>query len=244
MMQAVFISDLHLTPDAPLITQRFYAFLRWAARNTRSVFILGDFFHAWPGDDALDSWSLDVLRHVAWLGRQGVQVAFMSGNRDFLVGERVLQAAGMQRLREPCVLALGHERVLLVHGDGYCTRDRAHQRFRRLTRHRWFSRVFLSLPYAWRAKCVRQVRQQSQQRQQQRNIEVDTSIDVPLMLIQMTAMGVRTVIHGHTHQPGLTRHTFQGETYAHYILSDWDDAPALLCYNKAGFFEFLSLNEV
>ncbi len=236
MIDAVFISDLHLHPDENAITKRFEGFVTWAATSTRSVYILGDFFHVWPGDDALDEWSGAIADRLAWLTAQGVSVYFMPGNRDFLLGEDFAKRAGVMTLTEPSVIQMGDERVLLVHGDRYCTLDKGHQWLRRLTRNRHFSKLFLRLPLALRSKLVHTVRNASQAGRYKLAAHMDV---VPaVMLDHMRQYSVKTVIHGHTHKPGLTTHDYCGASYQQYVLSDWDANPLILCYNESKRFYF------
>jgi len=230
LMDAVFISDLHLHPDEVLITERFYAFIEWAAKNTQTVYILGDFFHAWPGDEALDPWSQGIAEQLASLVARGVAVYYMHGNRDFLLGQRFADQAGFQIITEPYIITLGDELVLLMHGDGYCTRDKGHQWLRWLTRNRVFKRLFLSLPYRFRANVVNQVRKHSQTNRHK--LASDMDVVASSMIRHMDQCNVTTLVHGHTHKPGLTTHQHQGLLYEQYVLSDWDDNPLILCYDK------------
>ena len=242
MIDAVFISDLHLHPEEDDITKRFQRFIEWAASNTKAVYILGDFFHAWPGDDALDSWSEAIAERLMWLTSQGVQLNYMHGNRDFLIGPRFAKLAGMTILTEPTVIQLGDTSVLLVHGDRYCTRDKGHQWLRRLTRNALFPRLFLCLPYFIRSKIVSKVRQHSQTNRSKAPIYMD--IVVPDMLEHMQQMHVSILVHGHIHKPGLTTHEHQGKSYQQYVLSDWDDNPLLMCYHSANGFYFSRFLEI
>ncbi len=236
MLDAVFISDLHLHPDESVITSRFYQFIKWAALNTQSVYILGDFFHVWPGDDALDEWSASIAKQLAWLAAQGVTLYFMPGNRDFLLGDHFLALACVKRLVEPMIITLNNERILLVHGDRYCTQDKGHQWLRRLTRNRIFPWFFLRLSYALRNRLVNKVRQHSQANRRKSLSQMDV---VPLcMLSHMDQLQVKVVIHGHTHKPGLTTHDYNGTQYRQYVLSDWDDSPHILCYDKPMSFYY------
>jgi len=235
VIEAVFISDLHLHPEETAITERFHRFITWAAANTRSVYILGDFFHVWPGDDALDSWSGAIVERLAWLAAQGVALYFMSGNRDFLVGNCFATRAGVKILTEPTIVLLGDERVLLVHGDRYCTLDKGHQWLRRLTRNRIFPMIFLRLPLTLRERLVNTVRQASQANRSKPASEMDVVPSV--MLDHIKRLKVTTVVHGHTHKPGLTTHDYNGDAYRQYVLSDWDDNPLIMCYNVSlGFY--------
>ncbi|MGQ3887772.1 UDP-2,3-diacylglucosamine diphosphatase [Legionella sp. CNM-1927-20] len=236
MLEAVFISDLHLHPNEDVIYQRFEKFISWAAINTRTVYILGDFFHAWAGDDTLEEWSLSIAKALKSLVDQGVSIFFMPGNRDFLIGKRFTTLAGMTLLPEPTIISLADRPILLVHGDRYCIYDEAHQRFRKLTRNALFTALFLSIPKIIRQKMVNRVRQHSQNN----HIKSATimAVEPKAMLNHMRKHQVKTLIHGHTHQPGLTTHAFQGDLFEQYVLSDWDDKPQILCYHRSKGFYF------
>ena len=236
MIEAVFISDLHLHPKEIAITERFNQFISWAATHTKAVYILGDFFHVWPGDDALDDWSHSIAERLTWLTQQGVSLYFMAGNRDFLLGKRFATLAGMTQLTEPTVVTFGDERVLLVHGDRYCTRDKGHQRLRLLTRNRLFSFLFLRLSYAFRVNLVNKVRDHSQSNRTKPSDWMDVVHDG--MLRHMKQLNVSIVVHGHTHKPGLTTYNDGKADFRQYVLSDWDDNPLLLCYHKSEGFYF------
>ncbi|STX51700.1 UDP-2,3-diacylglucosamine hydrolase [Legionella busanensis] len=236
MLEAVFISDLHLHPNEELIYNRFKSFIRWAAINTRTVYILGDFFHAWAGDDTLEEWSIAVAAALKSLVNQGINVFFMHGNRDFLVGRQFAAKAGMTLLKEPTIITLVDKPVLLVHGDRYCIYDKAHQRFRKLTRNDLFVTLFSFIPRRIRQKMVNRVRQHSQNNRTKSTAMM--AIEPKAMLSHMQQHQVKTLIHGHTHQPGLVKHTFQGDQFEQYVLSDWDDKPQILCYHKAKGFYF------
>lgn len=238
-MRAVFISDLHLNPDQPEITARFFRFIDWAAENTAALYILGDFFHAWPGDDGLDPWSQEIIQRLNNLSRQGVALYYMHGNRDFLIGEVLAQQAGFTLLKDPCVIYLNHQAVLLSHGDSYCTADVSHQYFRMLTRNRAFKWLFMKLPFKMRSKMVMSVRRMSENNRQKPQQIMDV---VPAALLKsMKKFQTKILIHGHTHKPGLTSHELGEVTYHQYVLSDWDDAPRLLCYDDKRCFYFTQI---
>ncbi len=241
MIDAVFISDLHLHPQEDAITERFYQFIKWAATNTKKVYILGDFFHVWPGDDALDAWSDSIAERLSWLASQGVTLYFMHGNRDFLLGPRFAKRACMALLKEPTVITLGETNVLLVHGDRYCTDDKGHQWLRRLTRNVIFSTLFLALPYKIRANLVNKVRKHSQTNRRKSVGYMD--IVAEDMLQHMQIMQTHVVVHGHIHKPGCVRHDYYGAVYQQYVLSDWDDNPFMMCYDVPNGFYFKRLLE-
>jgi UDP-2,3-diacylglucosamine hydrolase len=241
MNEAVFISDLHLHPDQVDILDKFRKFVSWAAQNTRSLYILGDFLHVWPGDDALDAWTEEIVRLVAGLSEQGIPVFFMAGNRDFLIGSTFLHKAKMQRLADPSLIHLGAQPVLLSHGDAYCTQDTSHQWFRRLTRNAWFRYLFLRLPYSIRQSLVGQVRHYSQHNTRKLPVTLQT---VPEAMQQdLRRFAANILIHGHTHQPGLRIHQKGSSSWEEYTLSDWDEIPSILCYNESQY-QFIKLSEV
>lgn len=238
LLEAVFISDLHLHPDNQAITNRWMRFIAWAATHTKALYILGDFFHVWAGDDALNAWSRSIAQQLAWLAQQGVSVSFMAGNRDFLLGSQFANLAHLTLLKEPWVITLGDEPVLLVHGDRYCTRDTGHQCLRLLTRNQWFSAFFLRLPLQIRLKLVNNVRKRSQSNRRNYHESPDWMDVVPKTILRhMKRHKVLKLVHGHTHKPGL-KLLGTPAIVQQYVLSDWDDNPLLLCYDKSKGFYF------
>ncbi|OGV40926.1 MAG: UDP-2,3-diacylglucosamine diphosphatase [Legionellales bacterium RIFCSPHIGHO2_12_FULL_42_9] len=237
MLDAVFISDLHLNSCEPQLISRFDAFIAWALDNTRAVYVLGDLFHVWAGDDCVDAWSLAIAHQFQHLAGRGIQLYFMPGNRDFLLGSSFAKQAGFQLLHDPTVITLDGQSILLAHGDAYCILDKAHQRFRCLTRNAWFMSFFLSIPAKWRARLVGKVRAQSQRNRNKSPLVWDV---VPKALIKdMRCYHLHTLIHGHIHKPGLRQHQRDDGNYRQFVLSDWDDTPQILIYNKTTGFEFI-----
>lgn len=236
MNEAIFISDLHLHPELLSLTTRFEQWVHWALQNTRSVYILGDFFHAWAGDDTLDQWSLQISALLAQFHQQQIPVYFMVGNRDFLLGQRFAEVAKVTMIREPKVVQFGDYKTLLVHGDRYCVLDKAHQWFRRVTRNTWFSRCFLFLPRALRLRIVSQVRRRSQSRY----LPDEKMMVVPEVLgHEANQYQVNMVIHGHTHRPMRVQHHYCSHYFEQIVLSDWEEKPAILCYNESKAFHYL-----
>lgn len=232
---AMFISDLHLHPNEPKITKNFLDFCIWARGKTKVIYILGDFLHAWPGDDAIDDWSKKITSALADLVSSGIKIYFMSGNRDFLIGEKFLKQAKVCELLEPTVINLGSEKVLLVHGDRYCTDDISHQMLRILTRNQLFKRLFLKIPFKYRNKIVNKVRQYSIDHTKLKGniLTIPKSISSHLHKFKLN-----TVIHGHTHTPGLITHNDKYGVFYQYILSDWDEKPMIMCYNQTNKFYY------
>jgi UDP-2,3-diacylglucosamine hydrolase len=240
MNEAVFISDLHLHPEQPEILEKFRQFLIWAKDNTRTLYILGDFLHVWAGDDDLNAWSEDIATLLANLAQHQISVFFMPGNRDFLIGHTFLKKANMQLLPDPTLIHLGSQAVLLSHGDAYCTQDWSHQYFRCLTRNRWFRWVFLKLPHAFRHNLVNQIRSYSQNNTQKSLGKMDT---VPAAMHKdIQRFSADVLIHGHTHRPGLRKYDHDGKIWDEFTLSDWDENPQILCYNKSEY-RFMLIHE-
>jgi len=230
---AVFISDLHLHPEDPAIYARWENFLRWAPEHTQVIYILGDFFHVWAGDDAMTPWNHAIAKQLADLVAGGIVIYWMAGNRDFLLGKQFCALAKITQIPDPYVLNLDQESILLTHGDAYCTKDKGHQWLRRLTRNRGFINAFLHLPLVWRQRLVQKVRTYSAQNRQKPRASL--AIVAEVMLRQMAKYHTKIVIHGHIHQPGRITH---GECLQ-YVLSDWDDTPLILCYDYTKGFVFI-----
>lgn len=233
MIEAVFISDLHLHPQEFKIQQYFNEFIQWAKSNAvEKVYILGDFFHAWAGDDSLDDWSRNIALQIAEMNKSNIKLFHMAGNRDFLLGDKFAQLANWTVIKEPAVIQLGTQNILLVHGDRYCTRDRSHQWFRWITRNKWFVRFFLLLPLKYRHKLVNTVRQHSKNTPKN---YLDLDAVESEVLYHMKNTKVNFLIHGHTHK---AKKSVYPENRIRYVLSDWDDKPKFLCYDGSKGFYF------
>jgi UDP-2,3-diacylglucosamine hydrolase len=242
MIEAVFISDLHLSPHEPAISSRFSSFIEWAKANVKAVYILGDFIHVWAGDDTLDDWSKGIAQQLSSLTENGIDVYYMHGNRDFLLGQRFLKLANTKLLPDPYILTLGNQQVLLTHGDQYCTLDKGHQWLRTLTRNKLFPSLFLMLPTWLRKRIVMNVRHCSQNASSKTKEQL--SIVVKDMLSNMRENRVNTIIHGHIHTPGTNEYKDRQDSFTQYVLSDWDDTPQLMCYYLTNGFKFETPGEL
>ncbi len=216
-----FISDVHLAAEEPQTAQAWLQYL--AAARADAVFILGDLFEVWIGDDQLDAPSAFVSRCIDGLRALSQRCALhlMHGNRDFLLGERLMQAAGAQLLDDPTVLVLGQERVLLSHGDALCLDDAAYLAFRQQVRSPDWQQAFLARPLAERQALARQLRQQSQQQQAERHAQGlgYADVDDAEALAWLQGHHASLMVHGHTHRPA--RHALASGR-AREVLSDWD----------------------
>lgn len=220
--RALFVSDVHLQAGMPGTTQAFLAFLSTHARQTRALYLLGDLFEYWAGDDDIDSpyqrRIVDAIRDVA---DAGVAVSWIAGNRDFLVGEGFAAATGASLLPDPSIIDFDGYPLVLSHGDAACTDDAAYMQFRELVRSDAWQRQFLAMPLAERKQAIEGMRQQSKAALRDKPAEImDVNEDAVAAMFENAQAHV--MIHGHTHRPA--RHlTGHGAGYrARYVLPDWD----------------------
>ena len=238
-IDVVFISDLHLHPEDHDIQERFNQFLEWARVSVKKIYILGDLFHVWAGDDSINDWSRGIAQQLFALKETGISLYYMHGNRDFLLGKVFGRLAGWTVLPEPSIIDLGKGKIMLAHGDRYCTKDIAHQRFRMLTRNRVFSALFLMLPLHYRERLVNQVRKRSQENQSSVMEKIDVVAES--VVKHMTRYKVTQLIHGHTHKPDIIKYNYKLAQLTRYVLSDWDDRPKLLCYDNTMGLYFMQI---
>ncbi len=215
------ISDLHLQEERPDITRAFLDLLDGRARHAEALYILGDFFEAWIGDDAMTPFQTTICQALRALSDSGTQVYLMHGNRDFLIGEAFCQAAGCTLLSDPSVVQLGGEPVLLMHGDSLCTLDLAYMKMRRYLRNPVSLWILRHLPLSTRQKLARKLRSESkaQTRMKANDIVDVTPEEVPRVMAQY---GVRTLVHGHTHRPAIHKLVVDEQPARRIVLGDWD----------------------
>ncbi len=231
-----FISDLHLAEHTPRAFDAWAAHLR--STDADAVYILGDLFEAWVGDDmaahGFEARCMSVLSDAA----RRIEVGFMAGNRDFLVGDALLESAGVTRLVDPTLIDAFGVRVLVSHGDALCLDDVAYQRFRSVARRPVVQRAFLGLPLSWRTSAARRIRLRSaaKPRTPRRSSPID--LDRDATLASARASDATTVVHGHTHAPG--EHEI-APGVRRLVLTDWElDAAEpvraeVLRWTRAGF---------
>jgi UDP-2,3-diacylglucosamine hydrolase len=220
----LFISDLHLDASRPDITAQFLDFLRTDAREAKAVYILGDLFETWIGDDDPDADKQRIQTALRELTAAGVPCFVMHGNRDFLIGEQFLRITGCQLLQDPTTVVLDGERVLLLHGDLLCTVDHAYQRLRRLTRNRFAQWLLRRLSLKRRLAMAAALRAQSQQhiaktKEQQREAIMD--VNASAVSETFKANRVHRMIHGHTHRPAVHPLAIDGQAATRIVLGDW-----------------------
>jgi UDP-2,3-diacylglucosamine hydrolase len=214
----LFLSDLHLSESIPKTVAAFEHFVRVTADQADSVFILGDLFEYWVGDDMLaEPFPAKMAALMHTLSERGIALYVMHGNRDFLLGKRFMRAAGAVWLPDPFVITAFGSKIALAHGDALCTADRGYQIFRRFARNRLAQLLFLAWPFRWRRALAERMRSKSEAGRER----------PPLPRYDVTQHGVdalfkasrtKTMIHGHTHRPA--RHTDADRV--RYVLPDWD----------------------
>jgi UDP-2,3-diacylglucosamine hydrolase len=230
----LFISDLHLDGSRPEITGLFLKFLQEEARRASSLYILGDFFEAWIGDDDDDPHHAQVLAGLKDLTRTGVPVSLMHGNRDFLIGTRFAERTGVKLLADPTVLDLYGTPTLLMHGDTLCTDDAEYQMVRRMLRDPAWQREYLAKPIPERRAIAAQARAQSKAHTA---AQAEYIMDVNQKAVEavMTKHGVTRLIHGHTHRPAVHRFkTADGKAMERIVLGDWYEQSSKLTWNEDG----------
>ncbi len=226
-MRILLISDLHLSAQTPEQNQYFLAFLRHTANGSDAIYILGDLFEIWLGDDAMAPELEPFVTAMRQLSDAGTQIYFMHGNRDFLIGETFAKACGCQLLGETALIELAGQATLLMHGDQLCTDDRDYQIFRRQVRDPGWQAHFLTRPISERLALARQARDQSQQ-QTREKIEAIMDVNQETVAKFMREHGVKRLVHGHTHRPGIHEFDLDGQAAQRIVLGDWAPRPSLL----------------
>ncbi|MFZ0219956.1 MAG: UDP-2,3-diacylglucosamine diphosphatase [Candidatus Aquirickettsiella sp.] len=222
-MSTLFISDLHLGCDQAAITQLFLNFLRQQAQQAEALYILGDLFASWIGDDNLSAYNQTIIAALAELTASGVTTYFMPGNRDFLVGKDFIQQTGCIYLADPTVIDLYGTATLLTHGDSWCTLDKHYLRYRRWSRYPLWQFLFLHLPLLWRQKIALYLRGD---REHSCTVRDRAKYDVvmPDLLAYLITCYPNTqqIIHGHTHLPSIQLVKQTDNTWIkRFVLSDW-----------------------
>lgn len=239
-MTTLFISDLHLEPERPEITRLFGDFIDGEARGAEALYILGDLFEAWVGDDDPSDTGAFVASKLRALVDRGVPVHFQHGNRDFLVGRDFAQRAGVALLPENAVVMLHGKPALLMHGDTLCTEDVAYQAFRAQTRDPAWRAQFLAQPLAARLAFAAQARAASLQRQQamkqddRAQFETVTDVSPDAVRETFARYGIDTIIHGHTHRPAIHAVDVDGRNCERIVLGDWYTQGSLLRVDSDG----------
>lgn len=240
MAYTLFISDLHLSAEHPRSTELFLRFAAETAPGAEALYILGDLFEYWAGDDDLDDpFHQRICATLRGLGKQGTRIYIMHGNRDFLMEEELGSACDATLLDDPTLLDLYGTPTLLTHGDTLCTGDVEYQQFRKLVRDERWQAQFLAQPLAQRKALIAQMREQSKSGKQEKAMEImdvsDTAVDDLLRRYHYPRL-----IHGHTHRPARHLHQPDGHVCERWVLGDWDAAEAsILRCDAAGLSQLV-----
>lgn len=227
------ISDLHLEEERPDITRAFLRFLETRAARAEALYILGDFFEVWVGDDGMSPYQHEIASALRLLSDKGTRIYLMHGNRDFMIGKAFCREAGCTLLPDLHIAELGGQRVLLMHGDTLCTRDEGYMRLRRWLRNPVSLFILHHLPLAKRQKLAQKLRSSSKEETRMKASDI---VDVtPEAVVEaMRGHRVRTLIHGHTHRPASHRLQIDGEPARRIVLGDWDRQGWALQIDESG----------
>jgi len=233
MQEILFISDLHLSESSPHITDLFLQFVATRAPKADVLYILGDFFDAWVGDDDTSELSLTCIHALQRLRKNATDIYFMHGNRDFLVGDTFAEQSGARLQADPSVIDLFGTPTLIMHGDLLCTDDVKYQQARQMVRSAAWQSDFLSKDLAARKQLAEQYRQASGEH---KSMEAKDIMDVdPQTVAQyMQTHHTHQLIHGHTHRPNV--HTFElaNAPATRYVLAQWQETGSVLCWTEQG----------
>ncbi len=232
-MTALFVSDLHLDASRPAATDCFLRLLAGPARDAGTLYILGDLFEAWSGDDAADVHEQEILHALRRYTTAGCRHYFLRGNRDFLVGSRFAKETGAALLDDETLIEIDKHRILLMHGDTLCTDDHAYQRYRRLVRSPTAQSLYLAMPIPLRSGIAAYARR--------RSMRANAGKPASIMDVNPTAVAdalrrhaVQLMIHGHTHRPGIHTLDLDGQPARRIVLGAWYEQGSVLHWNNTG----------
>jgi len=238
-MATLFISDLHIDASCRQIIRQFTEFLQTEARAADALYILGDLFDSWVGDDAPDAGQSAAIAAIKSLTASGVPCFVMHGNRDFLLGPKFCADTGARLLSDPVIVTLYGEPVLVMHGDALCTDDRPYQRLRATVRDADWQRQFLALSVAARRTLAGAARTGSQAHMASMEDAI-TDVNAESVAAALRAAGTSILLHGHTHRPGIQSLSVDGRECVRIVLGDWHNEGSLLRWDSSGH-ELLSL---
>ncbi|MEM9207774.1 MAG: UDP-2,3-diacylglucosamine diphosphatase [Pseudomonadota bacterium] len=233
-MTTLFISDLHLEAERPDIATQFVAFLQGEAHDADALYILGDLFEAWVGDDDPNPHYAEMTAAIRELADSGVPVYFMHGNRDFMVGDAFASAAGVTILADPTPVELYGQTVLLAHGDAYCTDDTEYQQMRAMLRNPEWQAMMLAKPVEERLAIARAAREQSMARNAGLPEDI-MDVNPGAIDTALREAGVDILLHGHTHRPAVHEFEVDGQQATRIVLGDWYDQGSVVRWDENGF---------
>ena len=233
-MKTLFVSDLHLDAASPEIARQFHAFLADTARSAEALYILGDLFEAWLGDDDPDPAARATVRALRALTDSGVALFVMHGNRDFMIGDRFCGETRATLLPDGTVVDACGERVLLMHGDALCTDDASYQRLRRVVRNPLVRGTLRVMTLGQRRALARRLRAGSREQVGMKAPEI-MDVNAAAVTQALRMAGVRTLVHGHTHRPAVHPLEIDGAPATRIVLGDWYTQGSVLEVSPGGF---------
>jgi UDP-2,3-diacylglucosamine hydrolase len=235
-MSSLFASDLHLDSEAPWAIESFISFLRGPARQAEALYLLGDIFEVWVGDDDTTPDNSRICGALRELTASGVATYAIHGNRDFLLGEEFSRRTGVKLLPDPVMVELHGVRTLLSHGDVFCTEDASYQQLRSIVRQPRWQRRFLSLPIEARRTLANAARAGSKAHTQ-RTIPTIMDVNPEAVTCALRATGARRLIHGHTHRPAIHPGVIDGMQTERVVLAPWYEAASCVSVGPEGVRE-------
>jgi UDP-2,3-diacylglucosamine hydrolase len=232
-MHSIFVSDLHLSPERSGINEAFFRFMEKTAPTANALYILGDLFEYWAGDDDDDPFHASIQAALQALGDRGVSLYVMHGNRDFLIGERFAETCRARLLPDPTLVTLYGTPTLLMHGDTLCTDDVRYQEFRRKVRDPAYQRQFLAQSLASRKQIIAGMRAENAG---EKELKTEAIMDVTTAAVEdaLRAHGYPRLIHGHTHRPARHVHVVDGRECERWVLNDWYERGGYLRCDPGG----------
>ena len=231
-MTTYFISDLHLERIESSITNIFTAFLDDLNQND-SLYILGDLFESWIGDDNVSELSQYISDRLLMLSERDISVAIMHGNRDFLIGEDFCKASSIKLINDPRIIEIDTKKVMLTHGDELCTDDKEYQAFRSVVRNPLWQKDFLNFPISKREKIAGEAKDASKDSKENKAMEI-MDVNTDAVLKAFNDHDIEIMIHGHTHRPNIHKVSNEGKNLTRYVLGDWSKNSAIILkWNEA-----------
>ena len=231
-MATYFISDLHLERIESPITNIFTAFLDDLNQND-SLYILGDLFESWIGDDNVSELSQYISDRLLMLSERNISVAIMHGNRDFLIGEDFCKASSIELINDPRIIEIDTKKVMLTHGDELCTDDNEYQAFRSVVRNPLWQKDFLNFPISKREKIAGEAKDASKDSKENKAMEI-MDVNTDAVLKAFNDHDIEIMIHGHTHRPNIHKVSNEGKNLTRYVLGDWSKNSAIILkWNEA-----------
>jgi len=231
-MATYFISDLHLERIESPITNILTAFLDDLNQND-SLYILGDLFESWIGDDNVSELSQYISDRLLMLSERDISVAIMHGNRDFLIGEDFCKASSIELINDPRIIEIDTKKVMLTHGDELCTDDNEYQAFRSVVRNPLWQKDFLNFPISKREKIAGEAKDASKDSKDNKAMEI-MDVNTDAVLKAFNDHDIEIMIHGHTHRPNIHKVSNEGKNLTRYVLGDWSKNSAIILkWNEA-----------